>query len=716
MAGNDLETKALGHNNIAATGTLDLSGWPPIFLSDTHLNTDELHELEEKLTEVNATLTYDLTEARIVLSKVVKKPRIQFDLRAHGVWTEEVKEEQHSSSDNVANEDVFAESPRASKRAKVDKTAEEPIVIDDSSTASESEQHSKSHSRQGKASTKKLAARTRSEDTLIKTPSPFLSKDRDLIRTIRLDWLTDSIDCGIPASLREYTTFLGRRISKPASATPTPKSGSPKTTSTPTKPTKPSPAKSVLERAREDAPLQAHTSQARPIGHFGKRKFGGKHSTTSLPVGQGGSWEPGHNTAKHPQLLHATTSSAENSSSSTDLPTPPDWVREGIKYACQRPTPLYSPNETFIGLLKEIRTARELTNDEIGVRAYSTSIASLAAYPYPLSSAREVLRLPGCESKIANLFVEWKNTGTLKAVKDIEANDDLQVLKLFFGIWGVGATTAREFLFERGWRDLDDIVEYGWSTLSRVQQIGVKFYDEFLDLIPRAEVEEIGRIVHAHAVKVRDDGIQSIIVGGYRRGKEASGDVDIVVSHPDELQTLNIVTDIVASLEEEGWITHTLLLSLNSTHRGQQTLPFRSGSAHGGHGFDTLDKALVVWQHPSFTPTEAGEGGQKNPNIHRRLDIIVSPWRTVGCAVAGWSGGTTFQRDLRRYAKNVKGWKFDSSGVRSRVNGEVVDLEGWSEYKGTIGEGRAKTMLEAERRVFEGMGLVWQRPEERCTG
>lgn len=125
-----------------------------------------------------------------------------------------------------------------------------------------------------------------------------------------------------------------------------------------------------------------------------------------------------------------------------------------------------------------------------------------------------------------------------------------------------------------------------------------------------------------------------------------------------------------------------------------------------GTGFDTLDKALVVWQDPNFEPT--GDS-LKNPNSHRRVDILISPWKTVGCAVLGWTSETTFQRDLRRYCK-VKGLKFDSSGIRSRKSPyEWVDLEDG-------GRGKAKTMEEAERRVFEGLGLEWRPPEERCTG
>ena len=686
-----------------ASAKLDLTTLPPVFVSATHIEIDDLHELEEALVDANAPLTYDIHEARIVLSKVTKKARIQFDLRAKGLWTTPVELHGNGSKPTAPTgrrgESLSSQHwPKKRKLGDAEKgvggeKADEAIVViidDDSSTASVDE---------GESGTQ----------TKPRKPSPVPPEEGDLVKVIRIEWFEHSKSAGKILPLDDYLGYQGRRIEKPAAPT-TPSNPKPaaslKNTTSPT-------SKAILARAKEDAPSPSPKSR---LDRFGKRRFQNASSSKSTVAA---SWAAGGQRSQLPHLLHATTSEHEEGSSS-DLLEMPAWVQQGAKYACQRSTPFQNANEEFIALLKKIRTARLLTNDEIGVRAYSTSIASLAAYPYPLTSAREIVRLPGCEAKIAKLWVEWKNTGRIQAVEDVEADEEMMVLRLFFEIWGVGATTAREFFYERGWRDLDDIVEFGWSTLSRVQQIGVKFYDEFLDLIPRAEVEEIGRIVHRHAVQVRDDDVQSLIVGGYRRGKEACGDVDLIVSHPDEAQTENLVNDVVASLEEEGWITHTLLLSLKNTHRGQQTLPFRTGG--GGHGFDSLDKALVVWQDPTWPGKSADmaadpeKHAKKNPNIHRRVDIIISPWRTVGCAVTGWSGGTTFQRDLRRYAKNVKGWKFDSSGVRSRVNGEVVDVEGWNGYGGGIGKGRASAMEEAERRVFEGMGLVYREAGERCTG
>lgn len=59
----------------------------------------------------------------------------------------------------------------------------------------------------------------------------------------------------------------------------------------------------------------------------------------------------------------------------------PASVYAQSSYSCQRPTPLSSPNSAFLDELKSIRLLRTLREDKIGIRAYSTSIAAIAAYP-----------------------------------------------------------------------------------------------------------------------------------------------------------------------------------------------------------------------------------------------------------------------------------------------------------------------------------------------
>jgi DNA polymerase IV len=721
--------------------TLDLSKLPAIYVLPTHLTADTLHDIEDQLEALGAPLTYDITEAKLVIGKVGTKKRAELELRTRKLWTEEVQavpeENITSNEQGPLRKRARLESPEAKGKAV---TAFE----DGSSTESEGESQLSIRSRklpEGRIKSKNAivsqagdgsdteseeVSQTKTQPTpnneIPRTPSPLLPKfsisslefSRS-VRVLRLEWFQDSVKAGEILPLETYLVYEGRRTSRPS----VPSTPVLSHTTLPKSPSKISPKSqqiladkphidSILERAKADASAKSNSQQAYyASAPHGIRNF--RNPGTSPKLYHGTVQHQGYH-HKRAKLLQMSTSEYDGSDS--DIPPPPEWVKNGLLYSCQRRTLANPPNDAFITELKKIKLARLLTGDQIGVRAYSTSVASLAAYSHLISNAKEILRLPGCDIKIANLWIEWKNTGIIVAAEEAVNDDTFKTLKLFWEIWGVGDKTAREFYFDKGWRDLDDIIEYGWNDLSRVQQIGVKYYDEFQLGIPRLEVESIAAKVKEHAIKVRDDGIEILVVGGYRRGKEESGDVDIIVSHRDLDKTINLVSDIVASLEVEEWVTHTLLLHLTGSHRGQSTLPFKSvGVASYGNGFDTLDKALVVWQNPIW-PTKsadlAANPKAKNPNVHRRVDIIISPWRTIGCAVMGWSGGTTFQRDLRRYVRKVHGWKFDSSGVRDRANGEVVALEGENGVDGS--------MVDAEKAVFEGMGLVYREPWERCTG
>lgn len=641
------------------------SSQPPIFILPMHLSLEELDEVEGRVIDYGGRLTYDIAEAGLVLGKVGRAKRAALELRTRGVWTEELIPSSASKSTGGAEPPV-----KRRRTAQYDGTKDVPVEIIDLSTGSEGEDG------------------TTNQHGSPKHPIPEEEAKaiKDSITVLKLEWLDASITSGKCVSQDSFVVYRGRKIP------------SPPTTGAENKQNLLQKSNQIIERAKQDAGLP--TPRTPPPDHIHARR----------------SREPpdGYSQRHRPTLYRQTTS--EHEKEVENAPPQPDWVRDHVVYACLRSAPLHPPNEDFISQLVKIRRIRELTLDEIGVRAYSTSIAALAAYPHPIQRPSEILALPGCNAKIADLFFQFQqhggcehtdDDGNVAAAEALETDPMLRVLNSFYQIWGVGAKTARDF-YQRGWRDLDDIVEHGWNTLSRVQQIGVKFYEEFLEGVPRAESEGIASVIRDHAGRVRGEegnGIECVIVGGYRRGKELSGDVDIVVSHRDDAVTRNLVVDVVASLEAERYITHTLALHLTSSLREQQTLPFDGDDRRK---FDTLDKALVVWQDPDFDDTTPGhnehQGKKKNPNIHRRVDIIISPWRTVGCAVLGWSGDMTFERDLRRYAKKARSLKFDSSGVRDRVSGRQVDLERDGE-----------TWAEREKLVMEGLGIGWRPPEERCS-
>ncbi|KAI0854364.1 Nucleotidyltransferase [Daldinia vernicosa] len=619
--------------------------FPPIYLLPTHIEPDELPELESKI----PTLTHDIDESSIILGKISNKERAKFELRRRSVLTEDIN---LSPTPPLIPETQTGGSSPPQKRRKLLSSVSSKITRDYRRTpGSEEESLDDGVGTFSKASweDQKLGGTT-DED------------DNPIVRVVKLSWFIDCLAQDSILPIDKYLIYQGRRIQKISNKPP------------------PNPD-DILRRARQEGGDRSSTARG---GFSNAYASISRHYRTSAHT-------------KRPELIHESTEEDEGRS---HMPPIPDYLH--TTYSCQRPTPASPPNESFIDELEKIRTLRTLEGDKIGVRAYSTSIASLSAYPYLISHSAEVAKLPGCGDKIATLYQQWKANGYLEEVEEAKKDPKMTALQLFYNIWGVADTTAREF-YNKGWRDLDDIIEYGWDSLSRVQQIGVKYYDELQEKLPRREVEEIGQVILNHANKIHK-GFEMVIAGGYRRGKSESSDVDIVLSHPDAVATVDSVVAIVNSLEKDEHITHTLVLSTKNSERGQTPVSWKGQDRKAGAGFDTLDKALVVWQNPHWDKTASS----KNPNPHRRVDIIISPWKTAGCAVIGWTGGTTFQRDLRRYCKHEKALRFDSSGVRSQTDGSWVDLE-------SDANGPAPDMLTAEKRVFERLGLEWRPPEERCT-
>lgn len=646
--------------------------FPPLFLLRFRIPDKEFLELEREIgDDHDGILVRDVREAKVVMGRVTQKSRAQHELRKLQLYTEEVIDEKIVEQDERKNK--VNDKPRAKKR-KIEKRKDgKEVITVDSSTEPEDESSLRLRSRRRSPGGDSSPVTIPSSVVALETSSPasYIANQEDLfggdtLKVVRLDWYYDSVEAGFLLPTAEYLVYEGHIIDKL-------KKYDPPSTTLPSRK-----GKEILERARADTPPRSQPSYPR----YKHRRSG---SPNSQPKTQ------------RIQLLHESTSDHEQAA---DLPQLPSYLLPGT-YSCERPTPPTCPNDAFLSQLKIIKLQRKLVRNDKGVShlAYSRAIAAIAAYPYTITVPQEVGRLPSCGDKYVGLYQEWRDTGMIREVEEIEADERVKSLKIFYDIYDVGEKTAREF-YDKGWRDLDDVIQYGWKDLPQNQQIFVKYYDDFQEKICRNEVKRIGAVVHRYANKIRP-GFQSVICGGYRRGNALCGDVDVVVTHPDPGATRNFIEDIVEELIKDKWITHVLRFSTANSDRGEEPVSWKGSMAKAGAGFDTLDKAFLVWQDADLL-TEPVEG---RVNLKRRVDIIVSPWKTAGCAIVGWSGGNQFERDLRSYCRHKKGLKFDSTGVRRLSDGVWVDLEG-----------NEKTLLGKEKKVFAGLGLEWREPTERCTG
>ncbi|KAK6341359.1 hypothetical protein TWF696_008437 [Orbilia brochopaga] len=570
-----------------------------------------------------------------------------------------------------------------------------------------------------------------------------------LLKVVKLEWYKKAIIEGADANIDDFTVYRGLHIpSDDTTVKPPPSPAS----STPQK--RPASPPSLAEKQAQDLARRESIMRRAAMGasHLpsvpGTRHLRQSQRPSPPP-------SPAH---KRPRLLlsrESTGSHDEAEEVLANLPPPPLWVTEKQKYACTRSTPASPPpeNQPFLDVLAKIRLNRTLQSDEIGVRAYSTAYAAIAAFPHPITHVSQIHALPGCDDKIAALWHEFTHSdppGRLAVIDEIESSSRFRTLELFYNIWGAGAHTARAF-YSLGFRDLDDIVEHHWSHLTRVQQIGVKFYDEFAIKIPRAEALSVRDAVQA-AARMLLPGAEAAIVGGFRRGKEGGGDVDLLITHPRVSKSRDVeelLVPLVDKLELEGLITHVLTIHTPSRFVASQSGEVFPKRSH--HNFDGIPKVLCVWQQP-WDDTDADGDSQmenntnsntphrtkrKNPNPHRRVDILFPPPRCAGSTLTSWSGATTFERDLRRYVRDKNFWKFSSEGITDRATGNRIPIgDERGQFIGlTEEEERSGVTVDddvdkrgrkpdgewvgweiEERKLFKVLGLEWREPTERCTG
>ena len=103
-------------------------------------------------------------------------------------------------------------------------------------------------------------------------------------------------------------------------------------------------------------------------------------------------------------------------------------------------------------------------------------------------------------------------------------------------IWGVGTKIA-ERLYVNGIKsikDVEDEIERNPNLLTGYQKIGLKYWKDFNERMPRSEAETIANTVREKAVELFGSCVQVNACGSFRRGRPTCGDVDCLITRTDD--------------------------------------------------------------------------------------------------------------------------------------------------------------------------------------
>jgi DNA polymerase/3'-5' exonuclease PolX len=155
--------------------------------------------------------------------------------------------------------------------------------------------------------------------------------------------------------------------------------------------------------------------------------------------------------------------------------------------------------------------------------------------------------------------------GSIERIREILENGKLSELGTFTdtkkekkiaisdleSVVGIGHAHALE-LYNAGIlsvKDLKKKVENGEIEVNEKIELGLKYYGKFEGNIPRKEIDKIYKILEDIIFKLNKDFIFEIC-GSYRREKETSGDIDVLISKKGDKEEINYLGQIIERLKQ----------------------------------------------------------------------------------------------------------------------------------------------------------------------
>jgi DNA polymerase/3'-5' exonuclease PolX len=281
--------------------------------------------------------------------------------------------------------------------------------------------------------------------------------------------------------------------------------------------------------------------------------------------------------------------------------------------------------------------------DRFRARSYVLAIRKIKDLTFTLTkdTAQHIPLSP--DSRIYAKVLEFITNGHIEGVSN--TTQPTPILQELQYIYGIGPVKARELVNKHGITTMKQM-SINLHLLNEKQRIGFKYWQTDLLRIPRQEIvqhEAIYRQIYTHFT----------ITGSYRRGALSSGDIDILITHPQN--NAKCFVQFIDLLIDRGYFIDTL--------------------AYGSK------------KYMGYASIMAG--------IPRRIDVIYCSPLEYPFALLYFTGCGEFNIKMREYAK-TKGYRLNEKGLFDNATDKKV----------------AHSFID-EKGIFDFLGIAYVKPESR---
>lgn len=286
------------------------------------------------------------------------------------------------------------------------------------------------------------------------------------------------------------------------------------------------------------------------------------------------------------------------------------------------------------------------------IKAYNSAIKAIESHDG--DTINDLNDVKGLTKKMQEKAADMMTNTSMQ--KDIKNNVEKQnAIELFSNVMAIGDVKAKELVNTHNIMSIEQL-NANQNLLNDKQKLGLKHYDDFLERIPRKEMDRHNLFLEnaLHALH-----LEFCVVGSYRRGLVSSGDIDVLITSTVNSQSDDVLKTIVTLLEKAKYLSDS----------------FAFGK----------EKYLGTAKIPRF-------------KRFRRIDLLYINKAKYPFALLYFTGSQQFNIKMRQIALD-KGLSLSEHGFKY--------LEG--DLKGEF----VKDVFKTEMDIFKYIGMEYVEPKDR---
>lgn len=305
--------------------------------------------------------------------------------------------------------------------------------------------------------------------------------------------------------------------------------------------------------------------------------------------------------------------------------------------------------------LLQLVDVSKLDKQPFKAKAYQGAYNEIKKVDQPITSIEDISKIPKIGKSIHEKIKTIIEKGVLEVVNT--RKEMLSEISELTRVHGIGTRKAEE-LFEKGITLKSLIQNEHLDELNDIQQKGLKYYLDFEKKIPRSEMTKHDEYLK-NSIHVMDPSLICEVVGSYRRKKESSGDIDVLITHSQDSinDSTKLMEEIVEKMKKAGYI-HDVF----------------------GMGKKKMLGVCKLKRHKTF----------------RRLDFLITSKHEFPFALLYFTGNGDFNLKLRSYAlsKGISLSEYGFKDVSTKTEKKMDDIL-------------------TEEDIFKFLGLTYIVPEKR---